>query len=196
MTPDDQLWDRMSTALDYLAEEVSFGSDTPLLVYDPADASRLPDELTLDGEPWQWLQTGSSNALLFDGIGEGEGPYVWVFRTSDGPLDKIVIRQDLTPVIEQAEEFIGTLTTRSGRLGLAWPRDARAWGADLAPTHGQDARVETHRPGTEEEFPGTALAVQLPRPAECGVYAHRTDGRLVAIDIILPRPGWAESYRG
>lgn len=101
----------------------------------------------------------------------------------------ITIRNELFPVVGRADEYIGTIQTRSGRVGLAWPDVAREWGDDLRLEAGVDASVMTYRPGTDEEFPGIALAVQLPGPADCGVYAHRTDGRLVAIDIILLRPG-------
>jgi hypothetical protein len=49
----------------------------------------------------------------------------------------------------------------------------------------------TYLPGADEEFPGMALALKLPGPAHCDIYIHRTEGRLDAIDIILPRPAWA-----
>lgn len=192
MIPDDDpFWGEMSDAVDHLAEEVSFGSDAAMLVYDPADARHLSDQLSLDNKPWLWVPTGSTKALLFDGSGEDEGPYVWVLRTSDGPLDVITIRNELFPVVGRADEYIGTIQSRSGSIGLAWPEVAREWGDDLRLDAGVDASVMTYRPRTAEEFPGMALAVQLPGAAECGVYVHRTDGRLVAIDIVLPRPGWA-----
>lgn len=185
----------VSWVIDHVVAEANFEGVDVLLIGDPlvlADAPPLSGTL-VGGVPFRFMDLPNGRALAVAGPGEGDGPWVWVVGSDDGPLASIDISPHLAdPGPQASSEDVGAINLPSGRIVVGTPESVAHWGRDVGTSSSEilaERRSDWHVPGFLRD--GYIIVVKVQEGGECRVVVTPTDsGGVSAISVRFPIPGW------
>lgn len=187
---DRRLEEVLSWAVDHMADQTNFG--TPLVIV--GDPEVLAADLSVLAAPigeelWRLVSLPSGNAVAVGG-GEGDGPWLLVMRSSDGPLTQAIIQPDIW-TDAASTQTVGELVLPSGRLVIGDPESVQSWGPAVAPDGDLDVQPKTGWDEPSPTYLGPVVVVRLHPGARCRIEVARTrDGHLHAVTIAFPSPDW------
>lgn len=180
--------------VDHLEVEANFEGVDLLLIGDPsvlADAAPVTGSYT--GKPWAFVDLPKGRALAIDGPGEGDGPFVWVTRSDDGPLASV----DVSPWLADSDpealtEDVGTIECPSGRIVVGTPESIAYWGRHVDvedEEHLAQMRADWDVPG--RLYDSYIVVARVPERSPCRVVVAPSEtGGVATVSIRFPIPDW------
>jgi hypothetical protein len=187
----------VSWTIEHCEVDANFEGVSILLIGDPVvlAGSELPEKLV---PPWSWLPGERTGVAVRGPLVDGDGPFVWVMTTDDGPIESIQISPELRLAPRHATPRpVGWIDVPSGRLVVGNTASVRFWG----PTVDLDERpVAEFRVGEKHEGlirDGYLVVVRLAVPGPCEVLVQdaREEGEIAGITIRPKRANWLPAQK-
>lgn len=202
MRPDDEeiVGKTVEWAMNHVQREVNFEGVEALLIGDSVALTARPIEVPEEGV-YGWIDLGTTQALWLrgpQGTGSGDGPYVWVVGSDDGPLVEVAIVRTVSAAPFQTKEAVaGRLRLPSGCLTIASPTAVSLWGNAIV--RAGEGRAIEFLQSEDVDGPyrdGWALLLRLDHVTECGVHLSELDrGEVIGMSLKLPLPAWLPRQR-
>lgn len=190
--PDDRLRQVVAWTITHLEVEANFEGVDSLVIGDPAVLANI--ELpVLVTEPWAWLPGEHTGVTVRGPRGQGDGPFLWVMGTDDGPVESVQISPELRMAPRgSTPRSVGSFAVPSGRLVIGNRLSVRLWGptVDLEERAVAEFRVADETPALVRD--GYIVVVRLPGPGNCEVFVQeaREAGEIAGVTIRAPRQPW------
>lgn len=130
---DDAIRRMVEWTVDHVEIEANFEGVDLLLIGDPGILADAPPLTGLfKDSSWELVALPGGSALAVAGPGEGDGPFVWVLGSDDGPLASVDISPRLADTAPGAvSKDVGLIESPSGRVVVGTPESIAYWGRDV-----------------------------------------------------------------